>query len=121
MDGLADPTMWIIVFIVSLLGVVTKYAYYKVGKLGKDSALEHIPRITPEQWDRMEATYQNRGSLMLLFAGIPVIGSGLAAAAGAFETRLGLFVILVMISNLIRNWLLVFVFGQALTVLPFSS
>ena len=103
MDGLTDPKMWIIVFIVSLLCVVTKYAYYKVRMLGKNSALEHIPRITPEQRDRLEANYQNRGSFMLLFSSIPVIGSGLAAAIGAFETRLGLFVILVMISNQICN------------------
>jgi hypothetical protein len=53
MEGLLDPTIWIMVLIVSLLGVVTKRAYYNVGKRGRDSALEHIPRITPERWDSL--------------------------------------------------------------------
>ena len=109
------------VFIVSLVGVVTKLVYYNVGKLGKDAVLEHIPRMTPENWESLEANYKKRGSVMLLLASIPVIGSATAAGAGAFETRIGTFVVLVFISNLIRNWLLIFVLGQTFTMLPIIS
>jgi membrane protein DedA with SNARE-associated domain len=121
MEGLLDPTMWIMVLIVSLVGVVTKLAYYNVGKRGRDSVLEHIPRITPERWESLETSYEKRGSIMLLLASIPIVGSAIAAAAGTFEARVGTFVILVLISNLIRNWLLVFVFGQTLARLPISG
>ena len=121
MEGLIDPTMWIMVLIVSLVGVATKLAYYNIGKRGKDSVLEHIPRITPERWESLGASYEKRGSVMLLLASIPVIGSAIAAAAGAFEARVGMFVVLVLISNLIRNWLLVIVFGKTLALLPFSG
>ena len=121
MKGLVDPTIWLMVFIVSLVGVVTKLAYYNVGKRGKDSALEHIPRITPERWESLEATYLKRGSLMLLLASIPIVGSAITAAAGAFQTRMVTFVILVLISNLVRNWILVFVFGQTFALIPLSG
>jgi membrane protein YqaA with SNARE-associated domain len=121
MEGFTDSTMWTMILVVSLVGIFTKLAYYNVGKLGRDSALEHIPRITPERWESLEATYTKRGSVMLLLASIPIIGSAITAAAGAFETRLATFVILVLISNLIRNCLLVFVFGQTLALLPISG
>ncbi|HUS94064.1 MAG TPA: hypothetical protein VMZ24_02680 [Patescibacteria group bacterium] len=121
MTGLIDSSMWTMVIIVSLLGVFTKLAYYNIGKRGKDSALEHIPRVTPEQWERLEVGYQKRGSVILLLASIPVVGSAITAVAGAFETGMATFVILVLISNLIRNWLLVVVFGQTLALLPISG
>jgi membrane protein YqaA with SNARE-associated domain len=111
MEGLLDPTLWITVLIISLLGVVAKLAYYNVGKRGEDSVLEHIPRITPERWDSLATSYAKRGSVMLLLASIPIAGSAITVAAGAFETRVGIFVILVLISNLIRNWFLMFVLG----------
>ncbi len=121
MTGLIDSSMWTVVIIVSFLGVFTKLAYYNIGKLGKDSAVEHIPQVTPEQWQRLEEGYQKRGSVILLLASIPVVGSAITAVAGAFETGLATFVILVLISNLVRNWLLVVIFGQTLALFPGSS
>jgi membrane protein YqaA with SNARE-associated domain len=121
MEGLLDPTMWIMVLIVSMVGVIAKLAYYNIGKRGRDSVLEHIPKITPERWDSLATTYAKRGSVLLLLASIPIAGSAMTAAAGAFETRVGTFVILVFISNFIRNWLLVIVFGRTLSLLPVSG
>jgi membrane protein YqaA with SNARE-associated domain len=119
MDKLLDPTLWFMVIVVSIVGVATKLVYYRIGSRGKDSVVDHVPRLTPERWEQVKEQYNHRGALALLLASIPVIGSALAAAAGVFSTSLGTFVILVLVSNLIRNWIIVFLFGQTISYLPF--
>jgi membrane protein YqaA with SNARE-associated domain len=121
MDKLLDPTMWFMVFIVSLVGVGTKLVYYRIGSKGKDSVVEHVPKLTPERWEQVKVQYNQRGAAALLLTSIPVIGSALAAAAGVFSTSMGTFVILVLLSNLTRNWLLVLLFGQTISLLPFAG
>ena len=121
MASLTDPKLWLMVLIISLVGVLTKLVYYRIGKQGSDAVMEHVPNMTPDKWVGVEERYQVYGSRALLLTSVPGLGSAIAAAAGIMNTRMGTFIILVLISNLIRNWLLVFVFGQTLSILPIGG
>lgn len=121
MDKLMNPGLWMMVLIISVVGVITKLVYYRIGILGKNTVSEHIPSLTDERWESIKNQYDNYGPVVLLLASIPAIGSAVAAAAGVFNIAIGTFILIVLISNLIRNWILVFVVGQSLNLLPIFS
>ena len=110
MELLLDPTAWLIVLLLSVLGVVGNLALYQVGKRGLDSIRERFPQVKEEQWLRVKKLYDQHGSLALLLSGVPVLGSLLTTAAGAFNVRLFPFVVLVFVAKLVRNWLLAILF-----------
>lgn len=118
MVNILTPQVWLMVIIVSLLGVFNKLIYFGIGKQGRKAILEHVPRMTPEKWESIEQSYQDKGVVVLLLASIPIIGSALTAAAGAFGTSQATVIVLVLASNLIRNWLLAVILGQTLSLLP---
>ena len=109
MELLIEPIAWLIVLLLSVLGVVGNLALYQVGKRGVDAIRERFPQVKDEQWLRIKRLYEEHGSLALLLSGVPVLGSLLTAAAGAFEVRLFSFVLFVFIAKLVRNWLIVVV------------
>ena len=57
-DALTDPRLWLIVIILSLLGIVTQYALYAAGRRKGDEMLEHVPGMTSERRNRMEARFE---------------------------------------------------------------
>ena len=106
MDLLLDPTAWLIVLALSILGSVGNLALYQVGNQDIDAIRERFPRIKPEQWQRVKRLYDNYGGWVLLLSGIPVLGSLLTTAAGAFGVPRPAFLLLVTLGKLWRNWLL---------------
>lgn len=117
MDNLGNLGLWGMVIIISLVDVLTKLVYFKIGEGGRDAILEHIPKLEPERLVEIEGRYASGGSRILLLSSIPAIGSAIAAAAGLLETPLLTFIVLVLISNLVRNTLVVFVFGQGIKLI----
>jgi len=110
MDLLLDPKAWLVVVLFSALGVIGNLALYQIGKRsGIDAIPERLPRIKPEQWQRVKRLYEEHGSLALLLSGVPVLGSLLTTAAGAFGVPLFTIVVFVFIAKLVRNWLFVVV------------
>lgn len=109
MDLLLEPKAWFWVVLFSSLGVVGNLALYQVGKQGVDAIRKRFPRITVEQWQRVKRLYEEHGPLILLLAGVPVLGSLLTTAAGAFNIRPLTFLIFVFAAKLARNWLIVVV------------
>jgi membrane protein YqaA with SNARE-associated domain len=107
MDLLFEPVVWLIVILLSALGVFGNLALYGVGKRGYDAIRERFPRIKPERWERVARLYEEHGSLVLLLSGIPVLGSLLTTTAGAFDVKLPVFVLFVFVAKLVRNWLIV--------------
>lgn len=107
MDLLLDPLAWLIVVAFSVLGSVGNLALYQIGKQGVDAIRKRLPRIKPEQWQRVKHLYDNYGGWVLLLSGIPVLGMLLTTAAGAFGVPRPTFLILVTIGKMVRNWLLV--------------
>jgi len=109
MDALDNLGLWFVVILISLIGVLNKLLYFKIGEEGRQAIAEHIPRLEPEQLESVERRYQEGGSRLLLLSSIPALGSAIAAAAGLFETPLPRFVLLVFISSLVRNILILIV------------
>lgn len=109
MELFLDPIAWLIVLLLSILGVVGNSALYQVGKRGVDAIRERFPRVKPAQWQRVKRLYDKHGSLALLLSGVPVLGSLLTTAAGAFQVRLFDFIVFVFVAKLVRNWLIVVV------------
>jgi membrane protein YqaA with SNARE-associated domain len=106
MHLLLDPTAWLIVVAFSALGSIGNLALYQLGKQGVDAIRARFPRIKREQWQRVKDLYDNYGSWVLLLSGIPVLGSLLTTAAGAFGVPRPAFLLLVTIGKMLRNWLL---------------
>ena len=121
LDQLSDPRTWLLVIVISIVGVISKSIYFFIGRGGKDKALEKTDKISPERWDELEERYKRSGSKALIFGSIPVVGPVLAAIAGAFHTHFLLLVFWVMLSGIIRNWILVLVFNATFSLLPFTS
>lgn len=118
---LTDPQLWLVVLVISAVGVLTKLAYYSVGRKGKDTVIEHVPKLTPERFEDLNARYERTGPRILLFASVPGVGSALTAIAGVIGIRIATFIFWVAISTLIRNWFLLIVFGQAISVLSLNG
>ena len=109
MELLLEPIAWLIVLLLSILGVVGNLALYRIGKGGADAIRERFPRIKPEQWQRVKSLFDEHGSLALLLSGVPLLGSLLTTAAGAFDVGLLQFILFVFVAKFVRNWLIVVV------------
>lgn len=117
MDETSNLGLWFMVIVISAVGVLTKMVFFEIGKGGREAMLEHVPRLEPERLQSLEERYTRSGSRLLLLSSIPGIGSAIAASAGLFRTPLLTFILLVLISNLIRNGLLIFIFGGGVKLL----
>jgi membrane protein DedA with SNARE-associated domain len=118
-DQLSDPRLWSIIILLSLIGVVSKLVYYQVGKSGSQAVAKRVPQVTPERLGQISGWFDKHGSRVLAISSVPGIGSALAAVAGIAGIRIIFFVVWVFFSGLVRNWLVVILFGQTLSL--FSS
>lgn len=109
MELLLEPIAWLIVLLLSILGVVGNLALYRIGKGGVDAIRERFPQVKQEQWLRVKRLFDERGSLALLLSGVPLLGSLLTTAAGAFDVGLLQFILFVFVAKFVRNWLIVVV------------
>lgn len=119
-DQLTDPHLWTVVLLISVIGVVSKLIYYQVGKRGSQAVTERVPQVTPERLGQLGDWFDRHGSRVLAISSVPGIGSALAATAGIARIKILIFVFWVFLSGLVRNWLLIIVFGQTLSLLSRS-
>lgn len=106
-----DLRLWLIVLVVSAFGVADKLVYYYAGKRHGKSALDKIHGYTPERAEKFHQLYDRWGSLLLLLASVPMIGSAMTVLGGVDGIARNTFIVLVSISNLVRNWLIVILAG----------
>lgn len=109
LDSLTDPKLWLIVIILSALGVVTQYALYAAGRSKGEEMLEHVPRMTSKRRSQMEKRFERWGAFILVLAPVPIIGQAAVAVAGVGNVHRATFLIIVTVSYLVRNWLIVLV------------
>ena len=114
---LTDLRLWLIVLAVSAIGVADKLVYYYAGRRGGKAALKDIPGLTPERAEKLHNLYDRWGTLLLLLASVPVIGSAMTVLGGVGGVSRTLFIVLVSISNLVRNWLIVILSGGIVALL----
>ena len=114
---LTNPTYWLIVLILTAIGLFNKLIYYKAGQRSGKSALNNIHGYTQERADELHHLYERWGSPLLLLASVPVIGSVITVLVGADVVAIPAFVVFVVISNLVRNWLIVILAGGIVQLL----
>jgi len=100
---------WLLVILLSVLGVIGNLAFFKLGKEGLETVVTRFPRIKPARFHRAGEMFETRGSWILLLSCLPGLGLLLSTAAGAFGIKLYGFVLWVMIANVIRNWLVLII------------
>jgi membrane protein DedA with SNARE-associated domain len=91
----------------TLFGVVDRLVFYLAGKRGGKDALDKVHGYSPERVDELHSLYKRWGSLLFLITSVPVIGSSLTVLCGMKGFSLSIFIILAVISYLVRNWLIV--------------
>ncbi len=113
-DVLTDPQIWLLIFFLSALGALARLANFYAGQRGKDKIEEVYTRIKPETWEKVLGAYQRLGPLPLLIASIPFVGTVLTIGAGMAGIGRNSFIVWVMISKVIRNWILVLIIWRLL-------
>jgi membrane protein YqaA with SNARE-associated domain len=106
---LLQPSIWLLILIVSALGTCVTLAYYYLGKQGADAFLERFPKLRHEQWDRVQRLYKEHGSALLFLASLPWIGILFAAVAGAVGIRLVTYLVWVLLGRVVRNWIILMI------------
>ena len=106
---LFEPWAWLLVILLSLLGVTGNVALYGLGRQGEEVVVDRFPRIKPARWKRAEELFETRGSRILLLSCLPGLGLVLSTAAGAFGIRMRAFLLWVTIAKMARNWLLLII------------
>lgn len=115
---LTNTRLWVVVLIWAAIGVFNKLVYYEAGQKGGKAALNKIHGYTPEKAEKYHQLYERWGSPLLLLASVPVIGSVMTVLGGVGRVALPGFIIMVAISNLVRNWLIIIVSGGVVGLLP---
>lgn len=100
---------WLLVVLLSVLGIVGNLALYKVGKEGQEAVASRFPQIDPARWKRAGELFETRGSWILLSTCLPGLGMVLSTAAGAYGVRTHEFVLWVLLAKVARNWLLLII------------
>jgi membrane protein DedA with SNARE-associated domain len=104
---LTNPSLWLVVLVWVAIGVINKTIYYEAGERSGIVGLENIHGYTQERADRFFTQYDRWGTPLLLLASVPVYGSVISVLAGLEGVAMVVFIVLVAISNLVRNWLII--------------
>jgi membrane protein DedA with SNARE-associated domain len=118
-DDLTSLRLWIIVLILSAIGIIEKTVIFYAGERKGDAVLDDLPGLTPGRKEQMKKLSERWGSIIMILASIPLVGSAVTAVSGIGHARRATFFLLVVISYLIRNWLIIILSGQVLSI--FSS
>ncbi len=113
-DVLTYPQIWLLILFLSALGSLARLANFYAGQRGRDKIEAAYTQIKPETWEKVLAAYQRLGPLPLLVASIPFIGTVLTIGAGMAGFGRNSFIVWVMISKVIRNWILVLIIWRLL-------
>jgi membrane protein DedA with SNARE-associated domain len=104
---LTNPIYWLVVLAFTIFGLANRLVFYHAGKHGGKDALNKVHGFSPEGVDHLHSLYDRWGSLLFLITSVPVIGSALTVLGGMKGFSLPFFIVLAVISYLVRNWLIV--------------
>jgi membrane protein YqaA with SNARE-associated domain len=97
------------ILVISVLGSLARLVNFYAGQRGKEKIEAVYTRVKPETWERVLGSYRRLGPLPLLVASIPLVGTVLTIGAGMVGIGRNSFLLWVMISKVIRNWVLVLI------------
>jgi membrane protein YqaA with SNARE-associated domain len=107
-EALLNLRLWILVLVVSAIGTTGCLAFYYLGQRGTKAVFDRYPQLEGKIWQRVEGTFQRFGSLTLAISGIPILGTALLIAAGAFGIGKRAFLVWAFVGRVLRYWTLVF-------------
>jgi membrane protein DedA with SNARE-associated domain len=105
---LTNPSLWLVVLGLTIFGVADRLVFYYAGKRGGKAALDKVHGYTPERADQLHSLYERWGSFLLLITSVPVIGSSMTVLGGISDVAIPLFIVMAVISYMVRNWIIVF-------------
>ena len=80
--------------------------------------LDPTIQLSADGTEKFHHLYDRWGAPLLLLASVPVFGSVITVLAGVDGVAMLFLVVLVVISNLVRNWLIIFLSGGVVQLLP---
>jgi membrane protein YqaA with SNARE-associated domain len=104
-----DLRAWLLVVVLSLLGLAVRLGAYKLGQGGIEAVSDRFPQIKAEQWERGHKLLQTRGAWVLVLSGVPGVGIVVVAAAGALDVSMAKFLPWVTVGMLVRYWVLLLI------------
>ena len=114
MDLFVSPLAWMVVLILTVIGVAGSLPTYYLGREGMPTIREKYPQVPEERWKQVEGWFERYGALILLLTVLPGFGTIIPPIAGANGVKLVFFVLMIGLAKLIRFWVIVlFVFGSA--------
>jgi membrane protein YqaA with SNARE-associated domain len=113
-DVLTDPQIWLVILFLGVVGSLARLANYYAGQRGKEKIETIYTQVRPETWENVLGYYRRMGPLPLLVASIPFIGTALTIGAGMAGIGRNSFILWVMVSKVIRNWILVLIIWNLL-------
>jgi membrane protein YqaA with SNARE-associated domain len=109
---LQNPQLWVLIVAASVLGTMGNLGLYYLGGRGAEAVFARFPSFEGERWERIGGYYRRWGGKILLFSAIPMLGTLLPVAAGAYGVKRKVFLVWVFTSKMLRNWLLLLLFHQ---------
>jgi membrane protein YqaA with SNARE-associated domain len=104
--ALLTPILWVLVLLISAFGTAGSLIPYHLGQRGTEFVFERYPQLQGRPWERIEAFFRRLGAPTLILSGIPLLGTALLLAAGAFGIERGVFLCWVFAAKVLRYWVL---------------
>ena len=104
---LTNPTLWLIVVGLTAFGVGYRLVLYHTGKRGGNDALDKVHGYSPERSDHLRSLHERWGLLIFLVTSVPEIGSSPTMLGVMKGVSLPIFIVLAVISYLVRMDLVV--------------
>ena len=103
---LAGENPLAVIIIATFGNVLGSIVNYLIGRWGADSILHRWFKLSQQQTDKAEQSFNRYGKWSLLFAWVPIIGDPLTLIAGVLKVNFGLFLVLVTAGKLGRYWVI---------------
>lgn len=111
---LLDWRAWAVVLFLSGITLISSTAKYQIGEKGLPIVQKKFPQVSPERWERIGSYVQRWGSSPVILSFLPILGTLIPPAAGAYGVPFRIFLFWAFLAKLLRYWLLLlFVFGGA--------
>jgi membrane protein YqaA with SNARE-associated domain len=107
--ALLDLRLWILILFISGCGTAGCLAPYYLGQRGTEAIFDRFPQLEGKTWQRLEGAFRRFGAFTLIISGIPILGTALLTAAGAFGIEKRAFLVWAFVGRVLRYWILVFV------------
>lgn len=113
---LSDWRAWLIVLVLSVLTLISAVAKYQIGEKGLPVLEEKFPQVPPERWEKAGAYFERWGAPIVFLSFLPVLGTIVPSAAGAFGISFRPFLVWAFLAKIFRYTLLLMIFSGGVSL-----